>query len=297
MKASLVVGAARALGVVLDDRPGHALEGMSGSALRRGRDRAGRAVVLKVTPHDREALRESARRELAAYEAGALAPVRPRLHAALVNDECTAIAIARHETLPPVTDWSTGMWLALADTIAVTHDTCATWVRHSPGPAWSGLHLHGPDRRTIDALWSAPDDQDCVDAVAEQLAHLEAAAADDVVLAHGDCHSGNALLGVGGGTILTDWQSVGMSPAAGDLAFAMSRAVPTGAHTPRRAFLERYGARRGVDVDALERGVTAVQILTLVRQYPIFMHHQSAAALGHLRRNLHTLVHTWSAGY
>jgi thiamine kinase-like enzyme len=121
----------------------------------------------------------------------------------------------------------------------------------------------------------------------------EAARRGPLSFLHGDCHVENVLHTSDQQPLLVDWQSARVGPSVTDLAFAFTRAVPTGAAVPRAHAIAAYCSEAGVDVARTDQQITAHQILTLVRQYPEFSSFLNEAEVGRLRGELDALLSRW----
>ena len=144
-------------------------------------------------------------------------------------------------------------------------------------------------------LWNGPGDDERTRAVLADLDQLdEVANSGPASFIHGDCHLGNALHDGSGRLLLVDWQSSAVGPSAGDLAFALTRAVPTGADIPRDRAVAAYCDESGADLAQTERRITARQILTLITQYPEFAGFLGEPEVRRLRAELDALLQRWT---
>lgn len=295
MRANEVDVIVRALGLVADEGPSVGA-GASGAHVVAGHDGHGSPVVVKIGWHDSVVAARAAARELAVYSRRDTSwPVpTPRLLDVRVDEHCTAMVLSWHPAAPAAQFWTTDLWQALVDTLVLLHeagppDDDASW---APSQA-PGLRLDGPDRVVIDRLWRTPQDQRCLAIIEADLDALAGAAAGpDRVFSHGDGHTENVL--VDNGVLLVDWQSAGFASSCGDLAFALLRAVPSGAAPAAEPLGKRYAAARGLVASEFLRAVTAAQLLILTRQYPLFAAHLTPQENARLREALHKGTAHWS---
>jgi aminoglycoside phosphotransferase (APT) family kinase protein len=273
--------------------------GMSGASLARARTRAGEPVVVKFSVLDSDLSRDQAARELTVFTelAAEHGIPTPRLLASHRTASWQAIALAAHDPAPPAPQWIARDWEELGQLLGKLHSGV------HPVPQQLRHRRSGNPvlRRDLPAfarqLWNGPGDDGRVQAVLADLDQLtEAAGSGPTSFVHGDCHLGNLLRDGSGRLLLVDWQSSGVGPSAGDLAFALTRAVPTGATIPRDQAIAAYCERAGVEVGPTDRRITAQQLLTLVTQYPAFAGFLGEAEVTHLRSALDMLLARWSAG-
>ena len=270
--------------------------GMSGSTLTRAVTADDEPVIVKVSALDSDAARDQARRELAVYTT--IAPEHalptPRLIAHYRAAGWMAIAVTRHDPAPPAPEWSADDWGAFARMLGRIHRD----VHPVPNLFQPRSSVAVDPQQGLEAfaerLWHGPGDLRRIRTVLDDLRLLEEAAGFGAVsFVHGDCHIGNVLHTADRRPMLVDWQSARTGPPAADLAFAFTRAVPTGASIPREHVIAVYCDEAGADVAQTDRQITAHQILTLVRQYPEFASFLGPAEVSHLRVELDQLLGRW----
>lgn len=271
--------------------------GMSGASLVRAETAAGERVMVKVSALDTEISRDQSTRELTVYTelTSRHAIPTPRLITSHRAPAWLAIALTVHEPAPPAPQWTVSHWEELARMLARMHGEV------QPVPAL--LQHHRPERAVpqrelqtfAQHLWNGPGDDERIRAVLADLDQLEEVAnSGPASFVHGDCHPGNVLHDENGRLLLVDWQSSGVGPSAGDLAFAFTRAVPTGAEIPRDRAIAAYCEEAGVDGAQTQRRITARQILTLVTQYPEFAGFLGEPEVRRLRAELDALLQRWT---
>lgn len=286
----------KALGLRATDSADPPQGGMSGSTLTDAVTGAGEHVVVKVSPLHSDAARGRAHRELAVYRdlASEYALPTPRLVAHHQTADWLAIALTRDDPAPPAPDWTTDDWGTFARTLARLHRDVPP-LPHRSEPEEPQQDRDTDPKAFAARLWHAPGDPDRIDTVLDDLGPLnEAARSGPVTFVHGDCHTGNVLRSADRQPMLVDWQSAGTGPAAADLAFAFTRAVPTGAAVPREHSLAAYCDEAGADAARTDRQVTAHQLLILVRQYPEFAAFLGRAEVERLRVELDHLIGRWT---
>ncbi|WP_460889311.1 aminoglycoside phosphotransferase family protein [Promicromonospora xylanilytica] len=269
---------------------------MSGSALTRAVTRDGEPAIVKVTVLDSDTARDQAYRELAVY--AQLAPVyaipTPRLIAHHRAATWLAVALAHHDPAPAAPQWSADDWGDLARILGRLHRDVRRVPNSFRRDDEARARSHGDLKTFARRLWHGPGDAARVQWVLQDLELLEQVArSGPASFVHGDCHIGNVLRGANRQPMLVDWQSARVGPSAADLAFAFTRAVPTGAAIPRDLALSAYCDEAGVDPAQTEQQVTAHQLLTLVREYPEFSGFLSTAEVAHLREGLDRLLSRW----
>lgn len=276
-----------------DDNPSG---GMSGSALTAAVTGDGEPVIVKVSALDSGVRRDQACRELAVYTqlAPRYALPTPRLIAHHRAADWIAIAIARHEPAPPAPEWGIDDWRAFAQMMGRLHRT----VRQVPDALRQESPVRvGPQgniKSFAEQLWHGPGDRERIRVALDDLVALEKAASQGpVTFLHGDCHVGNVLHTPDRQPLLVDWQSARVGPSAADLAFAFTRAVPTGAAVPRAHAIAAYCSEAGADTALTDHQITAHQILTLVCQYPEFSSFLGEKEVGRLRGELDALLSRW----
>lgn len=269
---------------------------MSGSALTTAVTGDGEPVIVKVSALDSDARCDQAGRELAVYTqlAPEYALPTPRLIAHYRATDWIAIAIARHDPAPAAPDWGADDWCAFARILGRIH--CDVLLVPNALRQEQPVRVDSRDSLKFFAeqLWHGPGDRERIRVVLDDLDLLEKVAGQGPVsFLHGDCHLENVLHTTDRQPLLVDWQSARVGPSAADLAFAFTRAVPTGAAVPRAHAIAAYCSESGVDVARTDERITAHQILTLVRQYPEFSSFLNETEVGRLRGELDALLSRW----
>ncbi|WP_193104601.1 aminoglycoside phosphotransferase family protein [Brachybacterium sp. FME24] len=256
----------------------------------------GQEVVLKLTSRQPAHLGEQALRELTVYVdlASRLALPAPRLLAHRVEPTWVAIVLEALAPLPPVEDWGSSRWVDLATTLAMLHRP------GDPVPSVIGRLVGGDDIssaevvHTAGRLWGTADAAARVQRLLEDITDVESAADEGPrSFIHGDCHAENVMASVDGSLSLIDWQSARIGASAADIAFALTRAIPTGAVVPRHEAVSCYCAVAQVELDTTDRQICALQLLTLVRQYPAYVDFLPPEGIGRLRAGLAELEDRW----
>lgn len=256
----------------------------------------GQEVVLKLTSRRTARLGEQALRELTVYVdlAARLALPAPRLLAHQVEPTWVAIVLEALVPLPPVEEWGPSRWVELAATLATLHHRVDPVPSLISRPAGEDDLAPSLGEHTDARLWSAAEDAARVRRLLEDITLVESAAEDGPYsFIHGDCHAENAMASVDGALSLIDWQSARVGASAGDLAFALTRAIPTGAAAPRHEAISSYCAVAQVAPDTMDRQICALQLLTLIRQYPAYVDYLSPTGIRRLRAGLAELEDRW----
>ncbi|OYN89352.1 phosphotransferase enzyme family protein [Parenemella sanctibonifatiensis] len=270
--------------------------GMSGATLLEGLTTSGAPVIVKVIELSSPDQAGQGRRELFAYTelSRRIAIPSPRMVAAHETEDWIAIALERHEPAEPAQAWTTAQWTDLAGLLGRMHRTSRGVRSVTPPLDLQRRHERdGPDsfaRR----LWSAPDDENRLKRVADDLTHLRAAVDESPhSFVHGDCHLGNVVRTSTGRPLLVDWASARVGPSVGDISFALTRAAASADTVPRHPAMDAYSSAAGVDADQTRRAATAHQLLILVEQYPEFADFLAPRDVDRLRRTFDALLREW----
>ena len=270
--------------------------GLSGSQVRRATRADGTPVIVKLTFAAEGWDRTAAERELAFYqELRSRVGVRtPELLGHHRSDECVAIVLSVHDGVRSPTEWTRDQWLALARDLAALHET--------PIPA-GDLWRHGPDAvvpgsdpERWRSYWDRPGEPELFRPIFDDPgALITAVRAQPRCFTHGDCHTDNLLVEADG-LVWTDWQSTGIGRPAGELAFAVGRAVPSGATLPLPEMIKLYAERRGLDPVELDRSVLASGLATTLFAWPAYLGYNSSTGTDRVHRQARKLAERWLAG-
>lgn len=294
MSDARLAAVARSLRVELEpDRPAGS---MSGSQVHRVRRRDGTPAILKATfAATGEALPRSAIRELAVYtELSDQLPIRvPTLLDHRVSTDTVALLLTEHQRGLPPTDWSRQHWLSMAHDLGRLHDTVPPSEQVDDPESWLIAALRAPTPPVVLDFWNRPGERELLAPILDSTEMLiTAISTPDRCLTHGDCHTDNVLV-EGTQLIWTDWQGCGIGDPACELAFASSRATPSGAKPPLTEMIIGYADHRGIDVDAFAHAVLAAELSILIFGWPEYARYNSAAGVDRIRRRTYELARRW----
>lgn len=265
--------------------------GRSGAVVVPGMTADGLDVVVKIDASSRQRRSLGARRELAWYQKAGAEPgdlFAPRLLRSEETDTWAALVLERMGP-PSMTDWDARRWGRLADLLAALHR--------------SGASIEAPARDEV--LLDIVRDEDQIVQLCsprQVVAYRGLSPRIDAVISaapraliHGDCHLENVVVAGDGSLRLVDWQSAGEGPAAADLAFALTRAITSPVAVPREEAIIAYARAAGREVTAVDGEVTALQLRTLVRQFPMFRSFLPGDGVRRLRTSITELTGRFDA--
>ena len=297
MPAELMALAVHEFGITID-RAAKPADAQSGAGVHRAWTAGGQAAYLKVTPASlgRRVL-AGARRELRFYRQLAVrVPVRtPPLLDALETESGIALLLAAAGEQVTADAWDGQAWAALGRDLAGLHAVPVTgqdWRR----PDSLLAAMSGPVAGDITRFWS-----DVLPGLADLLPDLLAArgelgaelAAQQTVLVHGDCHTGN-ILHSAAGLVFCDWQSAGVGRATADLTHLSVRATPAGVTVPRE-LMTAYLDRSGADPAPLKRALILEELAVFVFLWPPYAAYNSRAGIERVHDRARHLAGKWPA--
>lgn len=254
----------RSLGVVIEPSAGVDAS-HSGSQVWLA-ERGGEPVVVKATVASSGLHRRRAERELQFYREPVGGIRVPHLIDSVTTSEVIVLLLERCQPAGSAETWEEDRWLALVDLLVVLHSSAISSQELWRRPPAEVLAVDDP---AVLSFFADPHDRELLQRVTSD-GRLNDNDPLDEVFVHSDCHVDNVLLDDTGELVLTDWQECGFGDPAGDLAFALVRAWPTGARPPVEAMVTRYAQRRGLDRHAVARAVAGHELRAIALQFPSY---------------------------